>query len=127
MHVEVDDGGGGERVERGGEVGHGGGEDGGDEQAGDADGHLLDDEGGEDVVGGAKLRVQAVEDVEACADEEEEGELEEDDDAAGEQGEAGFAEVAGGEHALDHELVGAVRGHGEEGSAEDAGPEGVGG
>ena len=43
-----------------------------------------------------------------------------------EQREAGFAEVARGEHALDHELVGAVRGHGEEGAAEDAGPEGVG-
>ena len=43
-----------------------------------------------------------------------------------EQGEARLAEVAGGEHALDHELVGAVRGHGEERSAEDAGPEGVG-
>ena len=40
VHVEVYDGGGGERVERGGEVRHGGGEDGGDEQAGDADGHL---------------------------------------------------------------------------------------
>ena len=35
-------------------------------------------------------------------------------------------EVACGEQALHHELVGAVRGHGEEGSAEDAGPEGVG-
>ena len=68
----------------------------------------------------------AVEDEEAYADEQEEGELEEDDDAGGEEGEAGFAEVAGGEHALDHELVGAVGGHGEEGSAEDAGPEGVG-
>ena len=39
---------------------------------------------------------------------------------------ARFAQIARGEQALDHELVGAVRGHGEEGSAEDAGPEGVG-
>ncbi len=67
----------------------------------------------------------AVEDEEADADQEEEGELEEDDDAGAEQGEAGLAQVAGGEHALDHELVGAVRGHREEGAAEDAGPEGV--
>ena len=37
-----------------------------------------------------------------------------------------MAEVAGGQHALHHELVGAVRGHGEEGSAKDSGPEGVG-
>ena len=71
--------------------------------------------------------VLSVEDEEAYADEEEERELDEDDDAGAEQGEARFAQVAGGEHALDHELVGAVRGHGEEGSAEDAGPEGVGG
>ena len=102
------------------------------EQAGDAGGHLVDDEGGEDAVavGAADLgecrRMHSVEDEEARADEQEEGELEEDDDAAGEQREARFAEVLGGEHALDHELVGAVRGHGEEGSAEDAGPEGVG-
>ena len=117
-HVEVYDRGGGERVERGGEVGHRGGEDGGDEQAGDAEGHLADDEGGEDAVGARKdCRVQAVEDEEAGADQEEERELDEDDDAGTEEGEAGFAEVAGGEHALDHELVGAVRGHGEEGAA----------
>ena len=45
-HVEVDDGGGGQRVERGGQVGHGGGEDGGDQQAGDSGGHLVDDEAG---------------------------------------------------------------------------------
>jgi hypothetical protein len=82
VHVEVDDRGGGEGVERGGEVGHGGGEDCGDEQAGDADGHLADDEGGEDAVGACEHRgVLAVEDVEACADQEEERELDEDDDA----------------------------------------------
>ncbi len=126
--IEVDDGGAGEGVEGGREVGHGGGEDGGDEEAGDAVGHLLDDEGGEDAVVGAEGLAGwlAVEDEEAYADEEEEGELEEDDGAGGEEGEAGLAEVAGGEEALDHELVGAVGGHGEEGAAEDAGPEGVG-
>ena len=53
-----------------------------------------------------------VEDPKAGADEEEEGELEEDDDAGTEESELGFAEVAGGEEALDHELVGAVGGHG---------------
>ncbi len=89
MHVEIYDGGGAERVERGGEVGHGCGEDRGNEEYGDADGHLLDDEGGEDVVVGFKgLWVGSVEDEQADPDEEEEGELEEDDDSGGEQGEA---------------------------------------
>ena len=92
VHIEVYDGGGGEGVEGGGEVGHGGGEDGSDEESGDADGHLFDDESREDAVGtGEDLGVEIVEDVEACSDEEEESELEENDDAGGEQGEAGFA------------------------------------
>ena len=135
-NVEVDDRGGGERVEGSGEIGHGGGKDGSDEQAGDAVGHLLDDEGGEESVGGDGVgplsqvvlvdAADAVEDEEADADEEKEEELEEDDHARAEQGKAGFAQVAGGEHALDHELICPVAGHGEEGSAEDAGPEGVG-
>ena len=51
VHVEVDDRGGRKAVERGGEIGHGGRENGGNEQAGDTDGHLTDDEGGEDSVG----------------------------------------------------------------------------
>ena len=124
---EVDDGGAGEGVEGGGEVAHGRGEDGGDEQAGYAVGHLLDDEGGKDVVVGLEVRrMRAVEDEEADADEQEEGELEEDDGSGAEQREAALAQVAGGEHALHHELVGTVRGHGEERSAEQAGPEGVG-
>ncbi len=50
VHIEVYDGGGGERVERGGEVRHRRGEDGCDEEAGDADGHLVDDEGREEAV-----------------------------------------------------------------------------
>ena len=37
-----------------------------------------------------------------------------------------LAQVAGGEHALHHQLIGSVRGHGEEGAAENSGPEGVG-
>ena len=123
---EVDDGGACEGVQGGGEVGHGGGENGGDEEAGYAVGHLLDDEGGKDVVVGLEVRgMAAVEDEEADADEQEKGELEEDDGSGAEQGQAGLAQVAGGEHALHHELVGAVRGHGQEGSAEKAGPEGV--
>ena len=84
MHVEVYDGGAGERVERGAEVRHGCGEDGGDQKACYADRHLLDDESGEDAVGACEGGwVQPVEDVEACADQQEEGELEEDDRAAG--------------------------------------------
>ncbi len=68
----------------------------------------------------------AIEDEQADADEQEERELEEDDGAGAEQGEAGLAQIAGGEHALHHELVGSVAGHGEEGSAENSGPEGIG-
>src|ERR1700761_4963947 len=68
----------------------------------------------------------AIEDIEACANQKEEGELNEDDDAGAEQGELRLAQVARGQHALHHELIGAVRGHGEEGSAEYACPEGVG-
>ena len=75
---------------------------------------------------GERGRVHSVEDEEAGADEKKERELDEDDDAAGEQGEARLAQVARGEHSLNHQLVGAVRGHGEECSAEDSGPEGVG-
>lgn len=76
--------------------------------------------------GGIRRGDSTIEDPETCADKKEESELHEDDDAGGEQCEARFAEVASGKHALHHELVGAVRGHGEEGSAEDASPEGVG-
>ena len=89
--------------------------------------HLLDDEGGEDAVGaGENLRMGAVEDKQADADQEEDRELEEDDHAGGEQRQAGLAQIAGGQHALDHELIRPVRGHGEEGSTQDAGPEGIG-
>ena len=45
-------------------------------------------------------------------------ELQEDDDAGAEQRGAGFAQIARGEQPLHHELVGSVRGHGEEGAAE---------
>ncbi len=67
-----------------------------------------------------------IEDVEPGADEQEKRELQEDDDAGAEQRCCGLAQIARGEQALHHQLVGAVRGHGEEGAAEDAGPEGVG-
>jgi hypothetical protein len=70
--------------------------------------------------------MQSIEDEQADADEQEERELDEDDDAAGEQRQPRFAQVLRGEHALHHQLVGSVRGHGEECAAEHAGPEGVG-
>ncbi len=130
-HVEVDDGGGGQGVQGGGEVGHSGSEDGGDEEAGDADGHLADNEGRKDVVvgaegrGGMRTEALAVEHPEPGTDEQEKRELREDDHAGAEQSPLRLAQIAGGEQALHHELIGAVGGHGEKGAAEQAGPEGV--
>jgi hypothetical protein len=127
VHVEVYDGSAGEGIKGGGEVGHGGCEHRGNEESSDADRHLLDDKGGKDAIRAAEgLRAEAIEDKEAGSDEKEEGELEKDDDSGGEQGEAGLTQVASGEQALHHELVCSVGGHGEEGAAEESGPEGVG-
>ena len=72
-----------------------------------------------------RAEAPAVEDPEPSADEQKESKLREDDHAGAEQSPLGFAQVPGGKQALHHELIGAVRGHGEKGTAEQAGPEGV--
>ena len=127
--VEIDDGGGGERVERGAQVGHGSGEDSGNEQAAYAVRHARDDEGWKDGVGAGEgfcWRREFVVDEEHCADEEEERELEEDGDSAGEKRGLRLALAARGKKTLDDELVGAVTGGSEECAADDAGPQRVG-
>ena len=70
--------------------------------------------------------MQTVEDVEARADQKEEGELNKDDDAGREKCEARFTQAARGEHPLDHELIRPVRGHRQERPADNSGPEGIG-
>ena len=61
------------------------------------------------------------------ADEKEYGELEKDDEAAGENGAAAVGLIARGEEALNDGLVCAVCGHGEKGAADHTGPKGIGG
>jgi len=81
--VKVHHGGGGERVQRRAHVRHGRGEDRRDHKAGDAVGHLLDDEQWKEAVRGAHSGEGAggVEGIEPRTDQQEERELDEDDDA----------------------------------------------
>jgi len=62
---------------------------------------------------------------EANADHQEEAELQYDDDRVGQERASRVGEILGAEQPLDDELIGAVRGHGEEGAAEKAGPQRV--
>src|SRR6185437_5734573 len=127
-HQSPDEGG-GAGVQGGAQVGHGGGQDGGNQQPGDTPGHVADDECGEDAVRageGRGRREVVVEDEECGAHQQKERELYQDEDAAGEQRALRLGFVLGGEQALHHELVGAVAGRGKEGAANQAGPEGVG-
>src|ERR1017187_4463918 len=125
---EIHHGGGGERIERGAQVGHGGGQDGGDEQTGEAGRERIPDEGGINAIGlnrRGDVKI-AVIDVEEHADQQEQGELHADDGPTGQQGGAALALIAGAEKALHHQLIGAVAGGGEETAAGQAGPESVG-
>ncbi len=70
-------------------------------------------------------RAAGVEDPESETDHEEERELKEHGEAAANDGFLGIAQIARGEEALDDELVRAVRGHGEEGAADHARPDGM--
>jgi len=63
------------------------------------------------------------EDVKADADEKKNGELKQNDYAAGQQSAAAVFFIFCGEKALDDGLIGAVAGHGEECAADEAGPE----
>ncbi len=62
-------------------------------------------------------------DVEQDSNQEKDGELNEDDNAAGEERAAAVFFIARGEQPLDDGLVGAVAGHGEKSAADQAGPE----
>ena len=65
------------------------------------------------------------EDVEQDADQKKNCELDQDDHAAGEESAAAVFFVAGGEEPLHDGLVSAVAGHGQEGAADQTGPERV--
>src|SRR5580658_2053212 len=58
--------------------------------------------------------------------EKEDDELEKHDEATGEDGTAAIRLIARSEEALNDSLVGAVGGHGQEASANDSGPKGIG-
>ncbi len=122
---EIQNAAGGERVERTAGIGHGDGDDGGEEKSGEAGGHFAHEEERKDAIGaftgGEKRRVLR-ENKEQNADEKENRELNEDDDAAGEKSAAAVAFVARGEKALDDGLIGSVAGHGEESATDEAGP-----
>jgi len=125
---EIENAGGGEGVEGAAGIGHGYGDDGSEEEAGESWGHFADEEEREDAVcalAGSEERGVLSEGEEKHTDQEEDGELDQDDDAAGEEGAAAVAFVACGEKALDDNLIGAVGGHGEKGAADEPGPEGV--
>src|ERR1035438_9478208 len=125
---EIHHGGGGERIERAAQVGHGGGQDGGDQQTGQAGRERTPDEGGINAIGlnrRGDVKIAVVH-IEEHADQQEQGELDADDGPTGQQGGAALALIAGAEEALHHELVGAVAGGGEETAAGQAGPERVG-
>src|ERR1700733_811559 len=90
--------------------------------------HHLHDEEREEGVRGANMceRARGIEDIKSRANEQEERELHEDDDAAGEQRELRLRKILCSQQALDDELIRAVAGHGEEAATDEAAPEGVG-
>jgi len=112
---EIEDAGGGERVEGAAGVGHGDGDDGGEEKAGETLWHFADEEERENAIGAlawGEERGVLRENEEQDADQEKNCELDEDDDAAGEEGAAAVFFIARGEESLDDGLVRAVGGHG---------------
>ena len=90
--------------------------------------HLGDDEGRENTVrirGSDAFGHSTVEIVEPGANGEKERELDQDHDAAAEQGNARVAQIFGSQQPLHHELIGAVAGHGQEAATGQPRPEGV--
>ena len=75
----------------------------------------------EDEIGCGDL----VEAVEPDADQKEQGELGDHDESANPQGALRVPQLAGAQIALDHHLVDAVRAEGDEGAADQTGPERV--
>src|ERR1700722_12839717 len=126
--VEVDHGGGRERIECSAHVGHGSSEDGCDNQARDAMGHVLHDEEWKEPICCANVceHARGEEDIEPSADEQEERELHENDDAAGEQRNLRLHEIFGSKQTLHDKLVRTMAGHGKETAADEAAPKGIG-
>ena len=79
----------------------------------------MHDEPGEDLVAGHPVGRQAGR-PDGDADQQEERELQDHDDPGPDQGHLRIPQRAGGEQALHDQLVGAVRGGGEQGAADDA-------
>src|SRR5579863_4453452 len=117
-----------ERIERAAGIRHRNRKHGGEDDSGESDRHIAHNEFRENAVrvairDGQKsvLRVN----VEHHSEYEEESKLDEDDYAAGEEGFLAVAFGARGKKALDHGLVRAVAGHGEECSTDNSCPEGI--
>ena len=91
--------------------------------------HLRHDECRKDAVRtprGHAMGHITVEIVEPCTDGEKECELNQNNSAAAEQGNARFAQVLCRQQPLHHELIGAMTGHGQETTADKPRPEGIG-
>ena len=111
-HVEINDGGGRKRIQRCAQVGHGRGEDSGDQQARNPVRHIANDEGGEDAVGFVESngrRREAIKDPQHGADQQEEREVKEHRDAAAQQRQPAIAPGSGRRAAVAR-LTGRFRG-----------------
>src|SRR5215472_1862957 len=87
----------------------------------------MHDEGRIDEIGLSEcLRRQLVKGIQHDSDDEEERELEENGNSAGQEREHGLALVARGQQPLDDELVGAVAGGRQECTPDYARPKGIG-
>src|SRR3954466_14051920 len=99
---------------------HGCGEHGGDDQAAKASRHRVDDKRGEDRIGNGESP-GLIESIQTDADHQEQSELEEDGNPAADESFAGFLQARSGKQSLNDQLVGAVRRHRKEGTANEAG------
>src|ERR1700744_1262664 len=89
-------------------------------------GHLAHDECGEDAVRAHTIGHVTVEIVESGSDSKKKRELNQDYAATGKQGNARFGEIFCGKQTLDHYLIGTMTGHGQEATARQTCPEGIG-
>src|SRR5271165_6316802 len=128
--VEIDDGGGGKRVQRCAEVRHGSRKNGGDQQPTDAMRQFRHHEGREDRIAPREWnhwRIEIIENKQRCTHQQEQSELRQHGESAGDQGDLRLTFIASGQQTLHDELIGAVGGGGEEGPSYDAGPKRIGG
>ena len=122
--IEIQSGGGGERVDGGGVTAHRGGENARDDEPREARGELGDHERGVDRVAPHPAVVRAGE-PEARAHEQEQRELQDDEHPRADERTLRVLEAAGREQSLDDQVVGPVRRGREETPAHHAAPERV--